>query len=259
MIRKTAMLFVLSIASCATCTGHTSLPAHLRATDAEELNRRMKAAAVATDTYTAEVRLTAFGPDGRVRGTASLAVRRPASLRYELMGPHGGVLTALATNGRELQFLDLAASRFFYGPATPANIDTLLDIAPLGWGPGDWVSLLFGEVSIPSSADLAYDSGEGLFVLFWSRDEKRLRVHVEPDTSRVVRASVWVGQNLVSEIHIEQRDAYGLPVRLRVHVMNPETDVRIHLRDVERDAKLDDSVFHLDPPSGIAPEYLGHT
>jgi len=244
---------VATAGACATCAGRIPLPQRYAVANLGELVARMGAAAVNETVYTAEVRLTYFGPKGRVKGTASLAVKRPASLRYEVQGPHGGVLAAFATNGRELQLADLKASRFFHGPATAQNIDDLLGIARLGLGPEAWVALLFGEITLPEDAVLSYDDREGMFVVRWSEH----RVTVDPETARVVQASVWQGQEQISLIEVRARDPRGLASELRLRVFAEETDVAIRLRDVAYGAELDDSVFQLDPPRNVTPEYLG--
>jgi len=243
---------VTSAAACATCAGRIPLPQQYAVANLGELVARMRAAAVSETVYTAEVRLTYFGPKGRVKGTASLAVKRPASLRYEVQGPHGGVLAAFATNGRELQLADLKASRFFHGPATAQNIDDLFGIARLGLGPEAWVALLFGEITLPADAELSYDDHEGVFVVRWTDH----RVTVDPESARVVRASVWQGEEQISLIEVRARDQRGLATELRLRVFAEETDVAIRLRDVDYGAELDDSIFQLDPPRNVTPEYL---
>ncbi|MEO1170795.1 MAG: hypothetical protein AAFX94_01925, partial [Myxococcota bacterium] len=121
------ILFLVLLAGCAS-TG-AQLPTVV---DTESLQARMLSAQSQLKSYVGEARLTYFGPDGRVKGTATLAVEKPASLRYEIQGPHGGVIEAFATNGVELQLLDFKTNRFIYGPANPSTIDQLLSFAPLG-------------------------------------------------------------------------------------------------------------------------------
>jgi hypothetical protein len=248
----TAMV-AATVAACATCAGRIPLPKQYAVANLDELVARMRAAAVSETVYTAEVRLTYFGPKGRVKATASLAVKRPASLRYEVQGPHGGVLAAFATNGRELQLADLGSQRFFHGPATAHNIDELLGIARLGFAPEAWVALLFGEISLPEDAELSYDDREGVFVVRWPDH----RVTVDPESARVVQASVSRGEEQISLIEVRARDPRGLATELRLRVFSEETDVAIRLRDVVYGADLDDSVFVLDPPRNFTPEYLG--
>jgi outer membrane lipoprotein-sorting protein len=238
------------------CAGKIPLPRHLAVGSVDELRTRLQGAKTSASSYTAEARLTYFGPRGRVRGTASLAVKRPASLRLELLGPHGGVLEAFATNGRELQLSDLKASRFYYGPATPAHIDALLGIATLQAPAERWVELLFGEIALPGDARLSYDDEIGRFVLTWQVDAAVHRVEVDPASSRVVAAEIRREGAVASRVLVEERDERGLPIALRLRVESPPTDVEIRLRDVAYDAELADDVFVLTPPRNVKPEYL---
>jgi hypothetical protein len=233
------------------------LPNHLEVAGVPELTARMAAGESPLEAYSAEVRVTYFGPEGRVRTTGSIAVARPASLRYEVQGPHGGVVSAFATNGLELEALDLGSSRFVYGPATPAHLDALLPFAPLGLSARGWVKLLFGEVDVPADATLSYDDRVGHFVLTWRQGPSDRRVEVNPATSRVVRAEAREGGVVVSEVLIEEREAHGIPVSLHLRVPQVKAELEVKLRDVEPDPELPPDVFVLTPPSGVALEHLG--
>jgi hypothetical protein len=203
--------------------------------------------------------LTYFGAQGRMRGTASLAVKRPAAMRIELQGPHGGVLQAFATNGQEVQLADMTGSRFFYGPATPEHIDGLLGIAALGVGAKQWVELLFGEVAIPEDAALVYDGRRGSFLLTWQRGETGHRVDVDPETSRVTAAELRRNGKPASRVTVQERDDKGLPICLRLRAEDPTADVEVRLRDVAYDVPIEDAVFVLTPPRDVTPEYLGES
>ncbi len=238
------------------CGRQVPLATALRAPGPDELRQRMSAAQVAGAAYTAELRLTSFGPAGRARGTASLAVQRPASFRYELLGPHGGVVQAFATNGHELQLLDVGASRFLHGPATPANISRLLALVPLDLTARDWVNLLFGEVTVPEAAGLGYDAQAASFVWTWEKPPQRGRVEVDPHTAHATRAVMWDGDAKVWEITVVSRDARGLPAELKLEAPAAKASVEVHLRDVDHVPQLDATLFTLDPPRGVNIERL---
>lgn len=251
------VLLVAIVLSAVACPKRIPLPDRLRVSGIEELGRRMAEAKAPIDAFSADVRLTTFGPDGRLRGTAALAVKRPSSLRYELQGPHGGVLEAFATDGRELQHLDQQRSRFLYGPASRENVNKLLALVPLGLGPSEWVSLLFGEIGMPPTATLTYDDTTGRYVATWSDEELAHRVEIDPESARVTRATVSSGAELLSEVRIAERDDAGLPIDLDLDAPAAKVGVQVKLRDVSHDVALDASVFVLEPPQGFVPEYLG--
>ncbi|MBI3179580.1 MAG: hypothetical protein HYZ27_07945 [Deltaproteobacteria bacterium] len=247
---------LLCLPALAACARVAPLPEHLRAPSPNELRERMAAVRVSGEAYTAELRLTSFGPEGRVRGTASLAVQRPASFRYELFGPHGGVIQAFATNGHELQLLDLGASKFFYGPATPHNISRLLTLVPLDLTALDWVHVLFGEVAVPSDARLSYDEEAKGFAWEWEKSPQRGRVDVDPYSARATRAVLWDHETKLWEIRVAARDSRGLPSELMLEAPAAKTRVEVHLRDVDHAPKLDASLFVLDPPAAVSVERL---
>jgi outer membrane lipoprotein-sorting protein len=63
--------------------------------------------------------------------------------------------------------------------------------------------------------------------------------------------------DLVSEIRILERDAKGLPIELELAAPVAGAAVEVELRDVSYDVAFDASVFVLEPPRSIVPEYLG--
>ncbi len=214
----------------------------------------MLAARAPVKSYVAEARLTYFGPDGRVRGTATLALSRPASLRYEIQGPHGGVIEAFATDGVELQLLDFKTNRFIYGPAKPETIDELLSFAPLGMGAEEWVDLLCGDLLPPENAEVF--ATEGLLRARWENDGLTRELYVDPESARTERAVAMRGQVLVSEVRVEGRGERGLPDRLELEVPEAEVDMEIRLRDLTFDPDLDASVFRIEAPESAEKLYL---
>jgi outer membrane lipoprotein-sorting protein len=238
------------------CAHRIPLPERLRVNGPQELGQRMRRAQSPLTSYSAEARVTYFGREGRVRTTGSIAVRRPASLRYEVMGPHGGVVTAFASDGVELYELDLGASRFYYGPATAAGFDRLFPFAPLGLNAEQWVHLLFGELELPEQAALSYDDHQGRFVVRWREGSIERRVEVDPASARLTGAQVLENGQLLSDVQIDERDAQALPVAFRLAVPPEKTSVEVKLRDVEANPELDPSLFVLTPPAGVVPEHL---
>lgn len=259
-MRRCLSLGTLLLALAASgCAKKIPLPEHLKVSGVQELQQRMQNSRAQVDKYFAEARLTYFGPQGRVKGTASLAVARPTSLRYDLIGPHGGVVEAFATNGEQLQLLNPGEERFLVGRASVENIDRLMAFAPLRLDPAGWVGLLFGEVDIPEHAALTYDENIGRFVVQWPEKstDVQVRVEVDPQSARVTRAQVFRADTLMSDVIIESRDARGLPSALKMKVPERNIDLQVVLRDVEHDPEnLGSEAFALQPPRGITPEPL---
>lgn len=239
------------------CAGRVPLPQHLAVSGLPMLLERMDGARTTVQRFSAEARLTYLGPQGRLKGTAVMLLARPASLRCDVMGPHGGVLHAFATDGQELQALDVKSNQYLYGPANADNIDRLLPLAPLGLSPAAWVALLLGEVEVEQDATLTYDDRQGRFVIAWIIGGEERRVEVDPHTSQPTRVMSLAGGTVGSDVEVLGRDAAGLPVAVRLRAVHAGVHLELKLRDVERDAKIDASTFRLDPPRGIETVYLG--
>jgi outer membrane lipoprotein-sorting protein len=256
-LHRYGALALLALLLGSGCASRRPLPERLRVSGLEELRARMQQAASKLQSYSAEVRITYFGPEGRVRATASLLTARPASLRYDVLGPHGGAVSAFATDGNELEALDLGHSTFDYGPATADNIDRLLPFAPLGLSPAGWVSLLFGEISPPASAELSYDDRSGRFVMRWMTGKSERRVEVDPESSRPTRAEALSGSKVISDVLIDERDDTGLPTSLRIRVPDAKIDVEAKIRDVAANPEASPSLFVIEQPAGVTSRYLG--
>jgi hypothetical protein len=239
------------------CAGRIPLPEHLQQMTAQTVTDAMNKRAVKLKAFSSEVRVTYFGPDGRLKGTVSLAAQRPGKFRYNLMGPHGGVLEAFATNGQTFQLSKMSESRFLYGPATPDTLDRLLFFAPLHLGPKGWVDLLFGTVSIPSHATLDYSEQTGQWMLEWEEQEKFVRVHVEPQEMMMSRLEVSIAGELVCDVSIESRHAVGLPAKLNLKAPRDKVQATLKTRDIRENPTFGKATFELSPPRGVKPEYWG--
>jgi hypothetical protein len=99
--------------------------------------------------YSARLRISFSGPQGRARGDALIAFARPDRLRIEIPGPTGARLVALAAGGQLTAVLprERAVHR---GPATTDELGRLLAVA---LGPSEIMDLLSGQP--PPSVELS--------------------------------------------------------------------------------------------------------
>jgi hypothetical protein len=109
------------------------------------------AAAAATHTYSAELRIALHGPTLRARTPVLIAFRRPDALRIEVPGPVGPRLVAVAAGGR-LWAAFPGDRAFFSGNATEADFEALLGVALT---PEEVIDLLVGR---PPARVRAYDA-----------------------------------------------------------------------------------------------------
>lgn len=221
---------------------------------ATDLRERMIKASPPLKSYVGEARLTYFGKEGRVKGTATLAVQRPRSMRYEVQGPHGGVLEAFATDGVELQLLDFKTNRYIYGPTRPDTIDQLLPFAPLGMDAAAWVALLCGEIVPPPEASVERRGDR--FIARWEFQGLSRLVEIDVESLRARRAVAYRDQTLVTEIRVESRSDSGIPDRLELEVPEADVDMEIQLRDITIDPQLDGATFRIAPPASAERIYV---
>jgi outer membrane lipoprotein-sorting protein len=254
MRRHAALGAVLLLQACATWK---AVPPQLAADSAQELLQRVDAAKAKVGGYSAEMRFTYFGSEGRVRGTAIVVARRPHFLRYDIMGPHGGVLSAFATNGTELQLLNVSDSSFQYGPATSANMAKLLPLAPLHLGPAQWVGLLMGDPPIADHAQLRWDGYSGRYLLEWEEGPWSHGVAIDPQSNQITAMELSRPGEKAMRVELSDRLPSGLASRLQVEAPNVAAQIKIQLRDVVLEPDVDDDAFAIEPPKGAKLEYLG--
>lgn len=253
--RRLALPWLLACSVLLTACATQSVPEQFALSAPGELRQRMLDASLDVSGFVGEARLTYFGEKGRAKGSATLVVQRPDRIRYEIHGPHGGVLEAFATDGRELQVVDFKSNRYVYGPATVANLDQLFGFAPLGLDAAAWTSMLLGDLVPAEGAEV--DEVSGLFRARWEAGGLVRELWVDPATSRAIRALAYRGGEVLSRASVRSRDQRGLPEELLLEVPSVDTQVEIRLRDLRYDPELDPSVFRIDRPGNAMPVYLG--
>ena len=240
------------------CARRIPLPASAQGLGAPAVIARARAKRSTCEAYSAELRLQYFGGAGRYKGTAQLFAQRPDRLRYDIQGPHGGVLFAFATDGKQLAALDMGTNTITEGRATPEHFDALLPLAPLGLDAAGWVALMFGDIAIADAATLTYDDQAGLFWLRWARGPYGLRLGLDPVTFDARKMCGWVGDVEQWQVTLAPRDAHGLPKAMRVTASASHTDIELRWRDVDLQSPLVDAMFALPRPSGVAVRTLSH-
>lgn len=109
------------------------------------------AAAAATSSYSAELRIALDGPTLRARTPVLLAFRRPDALRIEVPGPTGPRLVAVASGDR-LWAVFPGERAFFSGRPTEQDFEALLGVALT---PREVMDLLVG---VPAPRLRTYDA-----------------------------------------------------------------------------------------------------
>lgn len=246
--------FLITLAACASATHQTEV----NVSNSTELREKIKKSTAQDTSFIAEARLIYFKKSKRLKGSATIVARQPGHLRYEILGPHGGVIEAFATNGKELQIAKLAENRFLYGPASPELLDRLLPFAPLNLDSTGWVELLFGRVTIPEDAALRHVSEKQHYRFDFNRAGTQISVTVDSKTSRMMRITGHVAGERQYDVQVSRWAPEGIPKKLRIVVPKVELEVRMEFRDIQMGTSLDDGLFTLEPIRGIPTEYLGY-
>jgi hypothetical protein len=214
---------------------------------------------VAAQRLRADVRLTTFGPQGRLRGRAEVWLERPDHLRYSLIGPQGGPLVVLACDGTTLQGLDLTARRFVAGPATPAAFDAWLGSLPAHLDAATWVRLLLGELEVPMEAVPADGAAADQQALTWQTHAgaQMWAAFTRSDGQLQAWRMGPPQQAATLEVAIRARGAGGVPTHLLVqHHGDPHFEADLRLTDVQLDVPMAPQTFSLAPPAGMPVEQL---
>ena len=248
------LAWALSMMACAT----TGTPVgYVPSITLAELQQKMKSSMSQVETLRGEARISYFGPSGRLKGTVTIAAARPGSFRYNVLGPHGGVIEAFATDGRELQVLKLMETRYLYGPANSDTLDRLMAFAPLKLDSSGWVGLLFGVVEIPEGALLSSGGRGGAVHVTWPVGARTIQLSVLEETGRLETLRVMEGEALVSEVMISARDERGLPTALEMRAPDANVELELRLRNLEVGVEFPDGTFFIEPPQGFRAEYVG--
>ncbi|MEO1232963.1 MAG: DUF4292 domain-containing protein [Myxococcota bacterium] len=208
----------------------------------------------------AQGRVTAFGPEGRVRLKTVLLAERPGSFRVETLTPFEQPVDVMACDGARIWLL--REGRLFAGPATPANVARLL---PLPLRPDEIVETLLGGVPVPDGftpTRIGVEDDRWRLELEGPRGEQGV-LRIRPEGPRVDRAQ-WLDVDGTLQVQVEFDDfekaedgGPPYPKSIRVEVPPSDTKVEIRLRDAETDVSLAGALFFIEPPPGQVPEPLG--
>ena len=226
---------ILGAAAC-----QRAAPASLFPT-AQDAITRMREGHACSRGLTGEGRFDYLGDEGRVRARSLYVVARPASIRFDVMSPVGGVLSTLTSDGRQFALSDLRERQFVLGPADECNVERALrvPIPPAALG-----ELLTGQAPIlvhrPEQATLSWEGGS-----------YRLSIQSEVQASEEVRLvprdedwqRPWQEQQLrVTEVRVSQQGLVLYEAALEEHRAATLAAPRVDPDGLEPDV----------PPSGPA-------
>jgi hypothetical protein len=197
-------------AACHRAAPPSRFPSARQAIDA------MRASRACSRGLTGEGTFDYFGDEGRLRAKSLYVVARPASLRFDVVSPLGGVLSTLTSDGQNFAFSDLRERQFLTGPADECNLEQALKVPVPPEALGE---LLTGQAPIlvhrPEQARLQWESGAYVLRID-SEHAAAEEVHLVPRDEDWERP--WQQQRLrVLEVRVSQRGLVLYEARLDEH------------------------------------------
>jgi outer membrane lipoprotein-sorting protein len=237
----------VSVLLLAGCTLRGPRPAIVRGS-ADDLLAGLTARRAAVTSLRARARLQSGA--GRLWTRQALAVRRPGSLRVDVLSPFGLTL-AVGTDGSTVWAYPPADAVRYEGPATPGNVSRLVG-TPVTVG--DLVDILLGLPPARTAAGAPRLDA-------WGDDEWRVVIPLADGLQ-----SLWFTAASGLLVRAEEAHAGTVTLRLvfadyrdgfpyRVEVSSPSTGRRAALAydAVERNAPLDPTLFMPPPAPRILP------
>jgi hypothetical protein len=278
------------LAGCA-CANAAPPPSQLP--NAEAGLDRMRATLACGTGIQASAKIDHFGGQGRIRGDLLMFVRRPASIRMDVVSPFGVALATLTSDGTHFALADLRDKRFFVGPASACNIARLTTVPVPGHV---LVDLLRGEAPVlkhdTGAATIAW-SGKGHYVISvpstrgaseeihlvprpddWNKpwQEQRMRVlDVRVGQQGYVLYHAELDEHKPTLMAKERIDKDGIeppilpsgpfcdaevPRKIHVEVPEPEADVQFRYEDLTWNPPLPEGIFTQPVPSWARPEQV---
>lgn len=205
-------------------------------------------------------RVTYFGEKGRVRLKAAIVVERPARFRFETISPLEQPIDVMASDGTRLWLL--SNGKLSEGRASAENVAKLL---PLPLEPAEVVDTLLGGV--PSAHRFRAvgiareDEGDERWLLSLEGNAgESARVSVDPVRRVVVRMELLEpGGDVRLGVTFEDFEGAGestgeLPRTIRLRMPSRDLDVHIKLKEVDVNVPLEEGLFRIVAPPGVASE-----
>jgi hypothetical protein len=240
LLRSLALLALLALAGCRT------LPAEQWPLAADDPRPALRVAALRglaaeRRALRATARSRSEGPQGGGFSNQLLLVKRPASLRVEVIGLLQQRVMVLATDGVRYELYRAEGQLQEEGPVHPGVLD---EVAGLPVTPEAAVGLLLAAPLVPEQpAASASESADGSLALHWPEQSlefdaqgRLVSLRFRPDQRDVLYAR-WD----------DWRDTPGgaFPHRLELELHEAEARLVLEYRQVELDPELDPALFRL--------------
>jgi hypothetical protein len=189
------------------------------------------------------------GPSGHLKAHEQLTVRRPSSLRVDVLSPLG-VALIVAAEDAQIAVFNPSANTLLRGPA---NADTLARFTRIPLAPTEAVQLLLGLVpddAILAAAPLSSRTEDNMIVLSYAGARKvSYELGFSHSQLALVRVRDETGQVRYEIRYSDYRDIGGtkFPFALEARFPASVTTVKLRYLDPLIDRQIADSMFVLSP------------
>ncbi|MBR9985118.1 MAG: hypothetical protein KFF68_04340 [Desulfosarcina sp.] len=252
-MRSWSALFLLVAALLPSACARFSPADIQRDIEAEQMVAGMKVTNADLTRFKCLGKITISGPKQPAQSfRAAMAGQLSDRLRIDLLTPFGGSAGTVSSDGKHL-FLVMHPSREYYKRRLGSG--SLEQMIQIDVSVGDLLELLVGRIPIGNefSARLAHDANQAQPHLVLVDRWGRIRQRVTLDEAMHPVSSVWFDghRNPIYTLTIagtQTIDGFVLPMRIDLSGASGER-VSVTLDRYEVNARLDESLFSLHPPS----------
>jgi outer membrane lipoprotein-sorting protein len=197
----------------------------------------------------------------RVRGRVYVLMRKPASIRFDVMSPADTPLAILTADESSFALLDSTQDAFFKGPPSACNVARLLSI-PLP--PEAVADMLSGAPPLIEAQERRLTwklKGYHLLTLRSGELKQQVQVVTGKLGMSALRSVVWRGKSIVYDLRFLHRVPVGktgqaLPRKIRFSMPHSSRAVELTYRSIEIDPQIPQEAFHQDPPQGLPVRHV---
>jgi outer membrane lipoprotein-sorting protein len=201
--------------------------------------------------------------EGRYPLKVAVMLKRPSSLRLEVIPFIGSPNLLLTVHDNLLKVFLPQKGEFYIGQATTKNLRCFLPILTEGLQVEDIISILFGTHSniIGKSITLNGSSEDDLYRIdVLSENRKKQSIWIDMEYHMVMVESFTRNDSMLfSARYTEHNSMGGVTMPQKITIVGGDDDNRniiIRYSDMEVATGVDAAQFDLQPPHGIKPIYL---
>jgi hypothetical protein len=245
-------LLILLAVTATGCRTVPPPPPPVPVASANELISLLKARQVGLQSFQARGRLTLLTPEQRYSGSGRLKGILPSTLRVDVLDFFGRSLINFASDGQQVEVLFPREGKLLHGPATPQNLGAFL---PPGVTLPHALKVITGDLPLSpgAPAEWRYEPRQNAYFLEWRNPDgsPRERLWVDGSSLYPVKEE-WYGGDGRLTFSAELGDfVRDRPQQITFKTVEPETELRLALHDVQLNPPLSPAELKIAPVQGV--------